>query len=87
MRYSIIRSGLRSKCGGQPVYMKNNGRIASPGFPMENYGNNLNCFWKIWAPINHGINLTFNLTNLADETKCSDKIQVELLKYDFEKII
>lgn len=56
--------------------MENNGRIASQGFPLNNYENKLNCFWKIWAPINHGINLTFNLTSLADEVECSDKIQI-----------
>ena len=76
IRYSVSRDSARTRCLGSSLYLEDFGRIASPGFPLSNYPNKLNCFWKIWAPINHGIKLTFNLTNLADAAECSDKIQI-----------
>ena len=48
------------------VYMKPKGRIVSKGFPLEDYSNNLNCLWRIWAPQGFGIILEFNLLYLTD---------------------
>ena len=72
----MLQNDLRIDCGGEDFYTESHGRIISPGFPLENYRNDQSCLWKIWAPAGFGINLTFNLTNLADGEECSDKVEL-----------
>ena len=64
------------QCHGNHFNMNDNGRIVSVGFPMDNYQHNLDCHWRIWAPIGYGIKLNFNLVYLANKNDCGDRIEI-----------
>lgn len=65
LRYAQVKDNTPS-CGGETFYTEPTGRIVSKGFPMDQYENNLDCKWTLWAPKGHGIRLEFDLIYLED---------------------
>ena len=64
------------ECGGLDFYTEDKGHIVSAGFPSDNYGHNLDCRWRVWAPVGYGIKFTFNLIDLANKDDCNDKLEL-----------
>ena len=64
------------ECGGLNFYTEDKGHIVSAGFPSDNYGHNLDCRWRVWAPVGYGIKFTFNLIDLANKDDCNDKLEL-----------
>ena len=65
LRYAQVKDNTPS-CGGETFYTEPTGRIVSKGFPMDQYENNLDCKWTLWAPKGYGIRLEFDLIYLED---------------------
>ena len=70
LRYAQVKDNTPS-CGGETFYTESTGRIVSKGFPMDQYENNLDCKWTLWAPKGYGIRLEFDLIYLEDTGKTS----------------
>ena len=68
LRYAQAKENAPS-CGGETFYTESTGRIVSKGFPMDQYENNLDCKWTLWAPKGYGIRLEFDLIYLEDTGK------------------